>query len=269
MAIDNEKYNLPLTYDSDIIKEYLGYANAGIGKQRKAAMAASQESQNVMYDTVGKMQLQSERDIMNRRIQAQRSGMTSSQLAAQEMQGIMASQIGMQTINQQYRQEQAEIEAQFAGAEEQTMAGAFELLNANRGNVAAIDAQKYTASGIMQIKEEFPEANSEETRILVKDYLGQSLSGSEKKVLEGMYARIAADEANSGVGATTVPTDGKVTYNNNTYAMKDTDGKALDKAAKGFQEFITNKGYKDGEVFAYNTRRYVTYNGRYYEVEKG
>ena len=179
-------YDIATGYNSPLIQDYLKHSNSAIGAKRDAAQESIDLSRSTMYDVLGRQQLQTERDIAKRRIMAQRSGMTSSQLAAQEMQNIMTGQMGAQQIAQQYRQEQALAEQQFAGAEDENMAGLIEMLNANRNTVASLDTQKYTASAIAQVKELYPSATPEQLSILARQYLGLDISSSEASKISGL-----------------------------------------------------------------------------------
>lgn len=58
-----------------------------------------------------------EQQIRQRRLQALRSGATSAQLAAQELQTLLAAQQGAQAIAEDYLKQRAAIEAQYAGYE--------------------------------------------------------------------------------------------------------------------------------------------------------
>lgn len=180
----DEKYGIATGYNSQLIQDYLNYSDKSIGAQRQARQGVVDTSTSMMYDALGRMQLQTERDIAKRRIQAQRSGMTSSGLASLEMQNIMVGQMGAQQLAQQYRMETAGIESEFAGAEDAARAGLFETLNANRGQVAAVDAQRFSASGIEQLREIFPEATPQQLEILNRKLLGLTMSPSDKKAIK-------------------------------------------------------------------------------------
>jgi hypothetical protein len=195
----DEKYGIAKNYNSDLIKEYLNYSDSAIEKQRQAGRDSLNQSTGAMYDALGRMQLQTERDIAKRRTQAQRSGMTSSQLAAYEMQNIMTGQLGAQQIAQQYRQEQSMMESQFAGAEDQTRAALFELLNNNNAQIAAVDAQRYAASAYAQVKELFPGADAETQDMLARRMLGQELEPNEEKIVNS-YLRSVSDGTASSRG---------------------------------------------------------------------
>lgn len=58
-----------------------------------------------------------EQKIRQRRLQALRSGATSAQLAAQELQTLLAAQQGAQAVAEDYLRQRAAIEAQYAGHE--------------------------------------------------------------------------------------------------------------------------------------------------------
>lgn len=180
----DEKYGIATGYNSQLIQDYLQYSDKSIGAQRQARQGVVDTSTSMMYDALGRMQLQTERDIAKRRIQAQRSGMTSSGLASLEMQNIMVGQMGAQQLAQQYRMETAGIESEFAGAEDAARAGLFEILNANRGQVAAVDAQRFSSSIFAQMQDLFPEASREEIEVLSRRFMGlETKSKEDKKTL--------------------------------------------------------------------------------------
>jgi hypothetical protein len=156
----------------------------------------------VLYETLGRTQLQNERDIAQRRMQAQRSGMTSSQLAAFEMQNIMAGQLGAQQVAQQSMLEMAGVEAQYAGLEAQNQANLFEILNSNRASVAAIDAQKYSSSAISQAAELYPDASKAEHLIIAKSILGMELSKEETTIYKTLTSARSVDSDVNVVGKT-------------------------------------------------------------------
>jgi len=143
----------------------------------------------MLYETLGRNQLQNERDIAQRRIQAQRSGMSSAQLAAFEMQNIMTSQLGAQQVAQQSLLEMGALEAQFAGMEAQNQANMFELLNTNRASIASIDAQKFSSSGIKQAQELFPDETAENQLIIAKQLSGMELTPAEEKIYKALLKK--------------------------------------------------------------------------------
>lgn len=180
----DEKYGIATGYNNSLIQDYLGYAKGSIASKKGASQQSLDASTSMLYDTLGRNQLQTERDIAKRRIMAQRTGMSSSQLAAMEMQNIMVGQLGAKQIADQYRLERAGLETQFAGAEDDIYAGLFETLNANRGQVAAVDAQKFSSSAITQIQEVFPDAPREVQLALVQKFMGYELDSNDQKLID-------------------------------------------------------------------------------------
>ena len=156
---DDDKFGMPTGYNSDIIKQYLGSRQSALSAQKQAAYDGIDQERSMMYDAMGKMQLQSERDIFSRRTQAQRSGMSSSQLAALEMQNMQAGQMGAKSMIDELALKEAEITNQFAGVEDTINADVFEILNQNMQSAAAVDAQKFASSAIYQGQELFPDAD--------------------------------------------------------------------------------------------------------------
>lgn len=178
-----DKYGLATDYNSELISQYLSYADNSVASKRQAGYDQVAANQSLLNEMLGRQQLATERDIANRRIQAQRSGMSSAQLAALEVQNIMAGQLGATQVAQQAMLENAAVKSQFAGAEADTRAALFEVLNTNRSNVAAIDAQKYSASAVSQMRELFPNASEGQLLALAKNYLGIELSDSDQALI--------------------------------------------------------------------------------------
>lgn len=99
-----------------------------------------------MFDQMGRQQINIERDIASRRMQALRSGMPSSQLAAMELQNIQTAQLGAQQVSQEYDQLRMQMQMELAGAE-QMMAGQMMGDILRTGSEAeAIDAQSLLAN---------------------------------------------------------------------------------------------------------------------------
>lgn len=137
--------NIPQGYNSTLIQQALGFGDAAVAEKRAASMQNLGRIEGTMYDVLGRQQLQSEKDIAQRRMQAIRSGQTSAQIAIQEMQGIQARQIAAQAIAQQYDQQRLELGTEFAGAENTNRQFMLETLNQNVNNKAAVDAQVFAS----------------------------------------------------------------------------------------------------------------------------
>jgi len=147
-------------------------------------MGAINNAQGGLYDILGRMQLQNEQSIKQRRTQALRSGMTTSGLAALEMQNLQTGQIGAQQIAQEYAQERMQAEAQFAGQEATNRQFMMQQLNQNTLDKAAIEGQMYAASTPMQMQSIFPDAPPEVLELLSRKYNGMGLEKEELKRLE-------------------------------------------------------------------------------------
>lgn len=198
------KYGIANSYDDDLIKQYLSYTNSAIDAKQTAAQKALDTSKSQMYDAIGRAQLQNEQDIIKRRTQAQRSGATSSQLAAMEMQNMAVGQLGMQNIVSQFATEQAALETEYAGAKDEVMANAFQILNENVNNIAAVDAQRYAASSVEQMRELYPDATDAQLNVLARQYLGQDLSKSDKELISQVNTGYAFSEIATNLGVTNI-----------------------------------------------------------------
>jgi len=159
MADDGTRYGMPVGYNSDIIKDYLGSRTKALTAQKNAAYGGIDKERSMMYDAMGKMQLQNERDIFQRRTQAQRSGMSSSQLAALEMQNMQVGQMGAKSMIDELALKESELDMQFAGQEDTINADVFQLLNQNMQSAAAVEAQRFASSAIAQAQDLFPNAS--------------------------------------------------------------------------------------------------------------
>lgn len=134
------------SYDDPDVQTALGYADDAIGAQRAAGGRAISRLEGTMYDVLGREQLSREQDIKSRRTQALRSGMTSSQLAAQEMQNLLAGQVGAQQIAQQYDQQRFDYMTETAGAEDQARVDMFATLETNKANNLAAITEMFASN---------------------------------------------------------------------------------------------------------------------------
>ena len=181
-------------YNQQIVQDALGFANRGIGAQREAMQQSIGGIESSLFDQMGRMQLQTERDIAQRRMQALRSGMPSSQLAAMELQNIQASQIGAQQMAREYDQMRLDMETQLAGAEDMAAFDMFQTMAQGRTDSQAIDAQKYP-SDIGAILEDFmnnPEFEGIERGTLIK--MAGTFFGLEEDQLNALAQRFDAQD---------------------------------------------------------------------------
>lgn len=137
-----ERFGVPISKNHEMVQQMLSASNAAIGQQRQAGMGALSSVERDMYSILGQQQLQTERDISQRRMMALRSGQTSAQLAAQELQNIQTIALGAQQTAQQYDMQRQELMREFAGAESMNEAAILEMLNQNRVQTAAIEAER-------------------------------------------------------------------------------------------------------------------------------
>lgn len=188
---NNTQQPIPTGYNSQLIQEALRYGDMAVRQRNAAAQNTLGAAEAGMYDMLGRMQLQTERDIADRRMRALRTGQTSSGLAAMEMQNIMAGQIGAQQIMADSRNQRMLMEQELAGTEANNRYYMLEMLNQNMKDMAAIDAQKYSASMLPGLQELFPDADPQTLMLLVRSMTpGQELSASERQALKNYQAGI-------------------------------------------------------------------------------
>lgn len=181
----DDKYNIPTGYNSDLVKQALEAGDLAAQQKRTAGTNVVNNAEQGMHDMLGRMQLQTERDVADRRMKALRSGTTSSGLAAMEMQNIQAGQIGAQQIMQDARTQRLDVESQYAGAEATNRQYMFEMLNQNTKDVAAIDAQKYSSGVIPQVQDLFPDAPADVIEAIAKSFdSSQELSTDEQNLID-------------------------------------------------------------------------------------
>lgn len=139
-----------------MVQQALRNYSAGIQQQRTAQMQQLGSIESGMFDQMGRMQLQSERDIANRRMQALRSGMPSSQLAALELQNVQTAQLGAQQMAQQYDELRMQLGTELAGAEQMMEGDLMREMMQGRVDFEAIDAQRFASDIGAQMREIIP-----------------------------------------------------------------------------------------------------------------
>ena len=189
---DEEKYNVAQGYNSGLVQEALGYGQQANQQQRAAGMASIGAAEQGMMEMIGKMQLQNERAIADRRMKALRSGATSSSLAAMEMQNMQTGQIGAQQIMQDAYQQRMLMEQEYAGKDAMNRQFMFETLNQNTKDVAAIDAQKYSSNIIPGLREEYPDASADVLMVMAQKLQGIPLSKEDTNILNEYRASTSA-----------------------------------------------------------------------------
>ena len=185
---DDERHGIPTSMNHQLIQQALGFGDSAIAAQRNAATQSLGRIEQSMYDIIGRNQLQSERDISQRRMQAVRSGMSSSQLAALELQNIQASQIGAQQIAQQYDMQREEMMREFAGAEDLNRQYMAQMLNENMTTASAIDAQRLQFDVGEQFRsalgsDVYDKLSAKEKTALIMMQSGIEIDGSLQKAL--------------------------------------------------------------------------------------
>lgn len=191
------KYNVPDDYNHSLVQEALRAGDAGIAQQRQAGMNTINQAEQSMYDMLGRMQLQNERDIADQRIKALRSGQTSSQLAAMELQNLQAGQIGATSIMQDARNQRMMMEQEYAGQENMNRYYMLEMLGQNNKDLAAIEAQRYASSDLQQLVELF-ETDPATAVAMYKNMLNMDLDDNEQELIDN----ISRNSSNTSSGTT-------------------------------------------------------------------
>jgi hypothetical protein len=97
------------------------------------------------YKTLGQKQIELERNISNQRLSALKSGTTSAQLAAMELQNLFASQDAALNINQQYNQSRFATQQESINQRSLVTPDLYNLINQNKTTLANLDTQRYAA----------------------------------------------------------------------------------------------------------------------------
>ena len=172
-----------------LVQQALRNYSAGIQQQRTAQMQQLGTIESGMFDQMGRMQLQSERDIANRRMQALRSGMPSSQLAALELQNVQTAQLGAQQMAQQYDELRMQLGTELAGAEQMMEGDLMREMMQGRVDFEAIDAQRFASDIGAQMREVIPnwdELSNLERLQAIQAMNNPELLGSESDFINTM-----------------------------------------------------------------------------------
>jgi hypothetical protein len=188
---------------NNIVQDALRNYSMGIQQQRSAQMQQLGTLESGMFDQMGRAQLASERDIANRRMQALRSGMPSSQLAALELQNVQTAQLGAQQMAQQYDDIRMQLGTELAGAESMMAGDLTRELLQGRVDMEAIDAQRFTADTAAQMRAMFP--NWDSMTNLEKMQAVQALSGVAPDAMIGDPSRFASGQQTASGEGTVVP----------------------------------------------------------------
>jgi hypothetical protein len=188
-----DKYNIPTGYNSGLVQQAMQYGDQAVDAQKNMYNETIGTAEQGMYEMLGKMQLQNERAIADRRMKALRSGTTSSGLAALEMQNIQAGQIGATQVMQDARNQRLMMDQELAGRKENNRYYALELLNQNTKDIAAIDAQKYASSIIPGLKEDYPNATSNQIYAMAAQQAGIPLTDAQQSEVDSMSTVLYPD----------------------------------------------------------------------------
>lgn len=190
----NQTGNQPVTgYNQSIVQQALGFGRAGIQARQQAAQGSVDSIESGLFDQMGRMQLNTERDIAKRRMQALRQGMPSSQLAAMELQNIQTAQLGAQEVSREYDQLRTDMATEFAGQDDMLAHDMFEGIRQGRIDLEAIDAQKFATDFGAQMAEAFGEEQWDNLPMSAKLSMLQATTGIEidkdaKKELDTLLA---------------------------------------------------------------------------------
>jgi hypothetical protein len=94
---------------------------------------------------LGNQQLQLERQIAEQRMRSLRSGTTSAQLAAMELQNMFAGQTAAAGIASQVMQQRISNTQQFAQQRGAIEPGLYDMINQNKATLANVEAQRFAA----------------------------------------------------------------------------------------------------------------------------
>ena len=169
---------IPTGYNNSLVQKALGFGNAGIQAQREAMHESLGGIESSLFDQMGRMQLQTEQDIANRRMQALRSGMPSSQLAAMELQNVQTAQLGAQEMAREYDQLRLEMDTALAGAEDMMAHDKFNTLAQGITDMNAIEAQRYAHDLNSQLGDVFGDS-WQDMSVLTKLGMVQAITGVE------------------------------------------------------------------------------------------
>lgn len=150
----------------------VGARQAGVAKQEEAALAALGQMEQRSNRAMGQQQLQNERDIAKRRMMAVRSGMSPTNLAAQEMQNLMASQVGATQLAQQYDEQNFDLMTQFAGQQDMAAAYGMSDLATALGTDRSMDVQQQIGTGANEANQNLMQWLLD-SGIMTKETLGQ------------------------------------------------------------------------------------------------
>ena len=170
----------------EYLSESLRNYSSGIRQQREAQMQQLGGIESSLFDQMGRMQLQTERDIANRRMQALRSGMPSSQLAVMELQNVQTAQLGAQEMAKEYDMLRMQMGTELAGAEDLYAATLQEQFAQSRTDMAAIEAQRYASDWGAQIRDwagadTFDNMDFSQRLATFKDMTGLELTRDQEK----------------------------------------------------------------------------------------
>lgn len=190
---------------------------AGTQAKQDASLGALNTIEQDMYRQIGMSQLSTERDIAKRRMQSLRSGMSSGQMAAQEMQNILAAQTGAQQIARNYEQQRMGLMTEFAGQKEMNEAYALkDLMDLNmqqqqinaQNNTAQLSAysQMFSNSIPMQNEAQYGAAYtrlSTEDRAIFDMVTSGVIASDDKRAKDvmGKMGFATPEEADKGLGA--------------------------------------------------------------------
>lgn len=132
---------LPKDTQSSYMQQYQNDMYNAINQYEQSTMATLAGSEMEAYRAIGQQQLQLENQIAEQRMRAIKSGVTSAQLASQELAGIFAAQSGASQIASQVMQNKVDAANTFAQQRAAVPGDMYSMLSANQQTAANAYAQ--------------------------------------------------------------------------------------------------------------------------------
>jgi hypothetical protein len=132
---------LPKDSQSSYMQQYQNDMYNAINQYEQSTMATLAGSEMEAYRAIGQQQLQLENQIAEQRMRAIKSGVTSAQLASQELAGIFAAQSGASQIASQVMQNKVDAANTFAQQRAAVPGDMYSMLNTNQQTATNAYAQ--------------------------------------------------------------------------------------------------------------------------------
>ena len=138
-------YDLIIDSNSPGANEYRSAMESSIDRQQAEVDKTIAAAELDAYRMLGNQQLQLERQIADQRMRSLRSGTTSAQLAAMELQNMFAGQTAAAGIASQVMQQRIGNAQQFAQQRGAIEPGLYDMINQNKTTLANVEAQRFAA----------------------------------------------------------------------------------------------------------------------------